>query len=31
MYDNTKKSKNYVTIIKYPYNKYLQTIITVRI
>ena len=31
MYDKTKKSKNYITIIEYPYNEYLQTIITVRI
>ena len=28
----TKKSKNYnITIIKYPYNEYLQTIMTIRI
>ena len=26
-----KKSKNYITIIKYPYNEYLQTVITIRI
>ena len=25
--NKTKKSKNYITIIKYPYNEYLQTII----
>ena len=29
--NKTKKSKNYITIIKYPYNEYLQTIITIRI
>ena len=29
--DKTKKSKNYITIMKYPYNEYLQTIITIRI
>ena len=30
--DKTKKSKKlYFTIIKYPYNEYLQTIITIRI
>ena len=28
--NKTKKSKNYITIIKYPYNEYLQTIITIR-
>ena len=27
----TKKSKKYITIIRYPYNEYLQTIITIRI
>ena len=26
-----KRVKNYITIIKYPYNEYLQTIITIRI
>ena len=26
--NKTKKSKNYITIMKYPYNEYLQTIIT---
>ena len=29
--NKTKKSKNYITIIKFPYNEYLQTIITIRI
>ena len=30
--NKTKKSKNNITIIKYPYNElYLQTIITIRI
>ena len=29
--NKTKKSKNYITIIKYPYNEHLQTIITIRI
>ena len=29
--NKTKKSKNYITIIKYPYNEYLETIITRRI
>ena len=29
--NKTKKSNNYITIIKYPYNKYLQTIITLKI
>ena len=30
--NKTKKSKNYITIIKYPYNELnLQTIITIRI
>ena len=29
--NKTKKGKNYFTIIKYPYNEYLQTIITIRI
>ena len=29
--NKTKKSKKYITIIKYPYNEYLQTIITIRI
>ena len=31
--NKTKKSKNHITIIKYPYNEYeyLQTIITIRI
>ena len=29
--NKTKKSKRYVTIIKYPYSEYLQTIITIRI
>ena len=28
--NKTKKSKNYFTIIKYPYNECLQTIITIR-
>ena len=27
--NKTKKSKKYITIIKYPYNEYLQTIITI--
>ena len=27
--NKTEKSQNYITIIKYPYNEYLQTIITV--
>ena len=26
-----KKSKDHITIIKYPYNEYLQTMITIRI
>ena len=26
-----KRVKNYITIMKYPYNEYLQTIITIRI
>ena len=29
--NKTKKSKNYITIIKYPYNEYLQTRISIRI
>ena len=29
--NKTKKSKNYITIIKYPYYEYVQTIITIRI
>ena len=29
--NKTKKSKNYITIIKYPYNEYLQTKISIRI
>ena len=29
--NKTKKSKNYITIIKYPYNEYLQIMITIRI
>ena len=29
--NKTKKSKNYITIIKYPYNEYLQTIITIQL
>ena len=29
--NKTKKSKNYITIIKYPYNEYLHTVITIRI
>ena len=29
--NKTKKSKNYTTILKYPYNEYLQTTITIRI
>ena len=29
--NKTEKSQNYITIIKYPYNEYLQTIITIRI
>ena len=27
----TKKCENYITIIKYPYYEYLQTMITIRI
>ena len=27
----TKKSKNYIRIIKYPYNEYLQTTVAIRI
>ena len=27
----TTKSENYITIIKYPYSEYLQTIITMKI
>ena len=29
--NKTKKSKNYIAIIKYPHNEHLQTIITIRI
>ena len=29
--NKTKKSKYYITIIKYPYNEYVQNIITIRI
>ena len=29
--NKTKKSKNYITIIKYPYNEYLQTISTIQL
>ena len=29
--NKTERSKNYITIIKYPDNEYLQTIITIRI
>ena len=29
--NKTKKSKDYITIKKYSYNEYLQTIITIRI
>jgi len=29
--NKTKKSKSYITIVKYRYNEYLQTIITIRI
>ena len=29
--NKTKKSKNYITIIKYPYNEYLQTTVAIRI
>ena len=29
--NKTKKCKYYITIIKYPYNEYLQTMITIRI
>ena len=29
--NKTKQSKTYITIIKYPYNEYRQTIITIRI
>ena len=28
--NKTKNSTNYITIIKYPYNEYLQTIITIQ-
>ena len=28
--NETKKSKNYITIIKYPYDEYLQAIITIQ-
>ena len=28
--NKTEKSQNYITIIKYPYNEYLQTIITIQ-